>query len=87
VARRMKKLAGAFYDRMRRYDPLLDRRDPVALAAEIAADLEIGPERVGPLARYALASALTLSECDLDSMLNAPLFAPPAALATDEVAP
>jgi hypothetical protein len=28
-----------------------------------------------------------LSKCDLDSMLNAPLFAPPAALATDEVAP
>ena len=87
VARRMTKLAGAFYDRMRRYDPLLDRQEPVALAAEIAAHLEIGPERVGPLARYALASALTLSECDLDTMLNAPLFAPPAALAKDEVAP
>jgi cytochrome b pre-mRNA-processing protein 3 len=87
VARRMKKLAGAFYDRMRRYDPLLDRQEPAALAAEIATHLEIGPERVGPLARYALASAFTLSECDLDTVLNAPLFAQPAALATEEVAP
>lgn len=86
VPRRMKKLAGAFYDRIRRYDPLLNAGEPAALAAEIAAHLETEPVRLVPFARAVLASEAMLAACDLDAILNAPRFAPATALASEEMA-
>ena len=87
VSRRVKKLASAFYNRMRRYDPLLNAGEPAALAAEIAGHLEIEPGGLVPLARYALASEAALAACDLDTILNAPRFAQVTAPAGEEVGP
>jgi cytochrome b pre-mRNA-processing protein 3 len=87
VSRRIKKLASAFYNRLRRYDPLLDAGEPAALAAEIATHVEVAPGRVMPLARYALASEGTLAACDLDAILNAPRFARVTSPEGEEVGP
>jgi cytochrome b pre-mRNA-processing protein 3 len=87
VSRRIKKLASAFYNRMRRYDPLIEAGEPTALAAEIAFHLELEPARLMPLARYALASEAALAACDLDAILNVPRFAPVTALVGEEVGP
>ena len=75
VPKRMKKIAGAFYDRTRLYDPLLDARDAEALAKEVAFHLGLEPDRLGSLASYAVASEAVLSELDLDAILEGPRFA------------
>jgi cytochrome b pre-mRNA-processing protein 3 len=75
VPKRMKKIAGAFYDRTRLYDPLLDSRDAEGLAAEIAGHLGTAPEPLLPLARYCLASEPELAACDLAGLFESPRFA------------
>lgn len=87
VPKRMKKIAGAFYDRTRLYDPLLDRAEPDALAAEIAGHLGIDASRLVPLARYGLATEALLDGCDLATLLAGPPFAEPAETLVEEVAP
>ena len=79
VPKRMKKIAGAFYDRTRLYDPLIEARDAGGLAAEIAGHLRIAPETLLPLARYCLACESTLASCHLDRLFAGPPFAGPAA--------
>jgi cytochrome b pre-mRNA-processing protein 3 len=87
VPKRMKKIAGAFYDRTRLYDPLLDAGDAAGLAAEIAGHLEVEAARLVPFARYALAGEQELAGCDLATLLSAPRFASAASLVAEEVRP
>lgn len=80
VPKRMKKLGRAFYDRMSRYDPLLDGRDTSALAREIGARLDLAPELVGRIARHVLDAEPRLARQDLDRLMVAPDFGEPAHL-------
>lgn len=75
VPKRMKKIAGAFYDRTRLYDPHIAAGDAQGLAAEIAGHLGRDPGTVLPLARFCLASEGTLSRCTLDDLLGGTHFA------------
>lgn len=76
VPKRMKKLARAFYDRTSRYDPVLDRADPDALAREIATRLpDAGTEGLRHVSRAILASERTLAEADFGAILAGPPFA------------
>ena len=76
VPKRMKKIAGAFYDRTRLYDPPIAAGDAAALAAEIAGHLGVEAGTLMPLARYCLASEGELAACDLAGLFAAPRFAP-----------
>jgi cytochrome b pre-mRNA-processing protein 3 len=85
VPKRMKKLGQAFYDRVAKYDPLLDARDPEALAAEIGMRLEMDAAPARPLARVLLASEDMLARADLQGILSGPLFAAAAAAKPEPV--
>jgi cytochrome b pre-mRNA-processing protein 3 len=75
IPKRMKKIAGAFYDRTRLYDPPLAARDAAALAAEVEGHLGLAAGTLLPLARYCLESEAILAGCDLDAILAGPHFA------------
>lgn len=75
VPKRMKKIAGAFYDRTRLYDPPVAGRDADGLAREIAGHLGIGPERIAVLARHVFASEDALRGLDLAAFLDPSAFA------------
>ncbi|ACL61818.1 ubiquinol-cytochrome C chaperone family protein [Methylobacterium nodulans] len=71
VAKRMKKLAQAFYGRAGAYDAALDAGDRAALAAALARNV-LGrdeAEAALPLAAYVAASAQALSAQDLDRLM------------------
>lgn len=70
VPKRMKKLAGAFYDLTRRYDPLIDAPRGGELAAALAEGFSIGLEPAGVLADYVLAAERELARADLDTLLG-----------------
>jgi cytochrome b pre-mRNA-processing protein 3 len=76
VPKRMKKLAGAFYDRTHRYDALLDAKDAAGLAAEIATRLEADPEGLIPVARHLLRVDAALRGASLDTLLTGDSFPP-----------
>lgn len=78
VPKRMKKLGQAFYDRVAKYDPLLDAGGPDALAAEIGMRLEMDGAPARPLARALLASEAALGRSDLEALLSGPPFVAPA---------
>jgi cytochrome b pre-mRNA-processing protein 3 len=86
VPKRMKKIAGAFYDRTRLYDPLIVSSDARGLAAEIAGHLGIAAEPLLPLGAYCLASDRSLAACSLAELFEAPRFAPLTALETEVTA-
>jgi cytochrome b pre-mRNA-processing protein 3 len=86
VPKRMKKIAGAFYDRTRLYDPLIAAGDADGLAVEIAGHLGVEPRTLVPLARYCLASENAMAGCGLGDMLAAPCFASLDVLNRAEVA-
>ena len=75
IPKRMKKIAGAFYDRTRLYDPPIEARDAQALAAELAGHLGMEAGTLLPLARYCLESEAILSGFELDAILAGPRFA------------
>jgi cytochrome b pre-mRNA-processing protein 3 len=74
VPKRMKKLGRAFYDRTAKYDPLLDAGDAAALAAAVAARVEVEPASLFGFARHVLAAEEQLATADLDSVLAGPPF-------------
>ncbi|GJE15870.1 ubiquinol-cytochrome C chaperone family protein [Methylobacterium marchantiae] len=72
VPKRMKKLGAAFYGRAAGYDAALDASDEDGLKASLARNV-IGtemPEAGIGLARYVLASAVSLGACDLDRIVS-----------------
>ncbi len=75
VPKRMKKIAGAFYDRTRLYDPLIERGDAAGLADELAGHLGMAAGPLLPFTRYCLASEQTLAGCELADLFTAPRFA------------
>lgn len=78
VPKRMKKLARAFYDRTSRYDPVLDRADPEALAGEIATRLpDAEPDGLRHVSRALLASERVLAGVEFGAILAGPVFALP----------
>ncbi|MGY2050932.1 ubiquinol-cytochrome C chaperone family protein [Methylobacterium sp. JK268] len=82
VAKRMKKLAQAFYGRAQAYDDALDARDEAALAASLARNVLGGasPEAGRPLAAYVTAAAAALAGQDLDGLMaQGPVLPDPAA--------
>jgi cytochrome b pre-mRNA-processing protein 3 len=81
VAKRMKKLAQAFYGRAGAYDAALDAGDRAGLASALARNV-LGREEAdaaGPLAAYVVAAAEALSGQDLDALLaHGPVLPDPA---------
>lgn len=75
VPKRMKKLAGAFFDRTARYDPLLAAGDVDGLAAELGGRLGQEPATVRAVAALVLASEERLAGADLPAILAGPPFA------------
>jgi cytochrome b pre-mRNA-processing protein 3 len=74
VPKRMKKLAGAFYDRTSTYDGLIAARDVEGLAAEIGARLSCDPGSLRGFAAELIASEDRLAAFDLDRILTEPPF-------------
>lgn len=72
VPKRMKKLGQAFYDRTAKYDPVLDGKDPAALASMISDRLggDAGLYREAALSILVLEAAL--SGADLDAVMREP---------------
>lgn len=87
VPKRMKKLAGAFFDRTAKYDPLLAASDVDGLAAELADRLAVEPASVRPVAKLAFASEKRLAGADLASILAGPPFASVTEVETSEKKP
>ena len=75
VPKRMKKLAGAFFDRTSKYDALIAARDVEGLAAEVASRLSSDPGSLRRFAAMLIASEERLSGFDLDRILTEPPFA------------
>lgn len=73
VPKRMKTLAQAFYDRVARYDLLLDGGDPGALRDEIARRLEREEGALTAFVGYLFRADRALAEADLDALLIADL--------------
>ncbi|GJD53441.1 hypothetical protein OPKNFCMD_6216 [Methylobacterium crusticola] len=84
VAKRMKKLAQAFYGRAAAHDAALDAGDRPALAAALARNV-LGrdePAAAGGLAAYVAAADAALAGVGLDAMMaEGPLLPDPAAFA------
>jgi cytochrome b pre-mRNA-processing protein 3 len=85
VARRMKRMAAAFYGRNRAYGEALAARDAEALAAALARNVygasEVsGAPRSRDLAAYAVSAALALEREEIDAFAGG-RFAFPAASA------
>ncbi|ACA20494.1 ubiquinol-cytochrome c chaperone [Methylobacterium sp. 4-46] len=81
VAKRMKKLAQAFYGRARAYDAALDAGDAAALAAALARNVlgRDAPEAAAPLAAYVVAADAALGQHDLDRLMaEGPVLPDPA---------
>ena len=77
VPKRMKKLAGAFYDRTHRYDVLLDARDAAGLAAEMGGRLQIAAEGLMPVAARILHDDAALGDASVEALLTGTSFPPP----------
>ncbi|MGA0598287.1 ubiquinol-cytochrome C chaperone family protein [Enterovirga sp. CN4-39] len=75
VPKRMKKLAGAFFDRTSKYDALIARGDVDGLAAEVAQRLAADPASLRPFAAVVIASEDKLADADLEGILKGPAFA------------
>ncbi|WP_407522663.1 ubiquinol-cytochrome C chaperone family protein [Methylobacterium oryzisoli] len=87
VAKRMKKLAQAFYGRAGAYDAALDAGDRPALAGALARNVlgRDDPDAGAPLAAYVAAAAEALGRQDLDALLGAgPVLPDPAAFASTQ---
>ncbi|GJD99043.1 ubiquinol-cytochrome C chaperone family protein [Methylobacterium isbiliense] len=85
VAKRMKKLAQAFYGRAGAYDAALDAGDRPALAVALARNVLARDEAEAgtPLAAYVAAAAEALGRQDLDALLgHGPVLPDPAAFAS-----
>lgn len=70
VPKRMKKLAGAFYDRTHRYDAALDAGSAEALARELGERLPLEPGAGAALAAFLLAAERSLAVRDLDGLVT-----------------
>jgi cytochrome b pre-mRNA-processing protein 3 len=75
VPKRMKKLAGAFFDRTSKYDALIEVRDVEGLAAEIAERLVLDATPLRRFAALVIASEERLAQSDLDGILSGSAFA------------
>ncbi len=75
VPKRMKKLAGAFFDRTSKYDGLIAARDVAGLAAELAGRLACDPAPLRRFAAMVIASEEKLAGVDLDGIVRSPPFA------------
>jgi cytochrome b pre-mRNA-processing protein 3 len=74
VPKRMKKLAGAFFDRTAKYDPLIAAGDRSGLAAEIGERLALEPVRFEAFAGLILASEAKFSGATLEDLFAGPAF-------------
>lgn len=70
VPKRMKKLAGAFYDRTHRYAAALDARSADALAHELGDRLPLVPGAGAGLADFLLSAERSLASRDLDGLVD-----------------
>jgi cytochrome b pre-mRNA-processing protein 3 len=75
VPKRMKKLAGAFFDRTSKYDPLIAARDVDGLAGEVAERLACDPAPLRRFAAMVIASEERLAGVDLAEMMRGVPFA------------
>lgn len=70
VPKRMKKLAAAFYEVTRRYDPVLDSGQAPELIRTLAAGFSIADEPAKALGDYVLEAERGLAAADLDDLLR-----------------
>jgi cytochrome b pre-mRNA-processing protein 3 len=72
VPRRMHKIAGAFYGRLRAYEGALKAGDEAAMAAALARNVLAAPAAEAPfaavLARYAAETSATLAAAPIDAL-------------------
>lgn len=81
VPRKVKKAAGALYDRSQVYEPALAAGDEAALAAALAAHVTGGAaDKAAALARYAIGLSHTLSTVSGTDLLDGRTVFPPTAL-------
>lgn len=73
VAKRMKKLARSFYDRVAGYEIAVAADDADAVAAELGRRLDGGTADLLPVARAILVFGARLGELDLDRLVAGPL--------------
>lgn len=77
VPKRMKKLGGAFYDRLRGYETALDA-GAEAIAAELARRLDLGPADMRRVAGHVSRVETSLGRSGLDDILSGAAFRVPA---------
>jgi cytochrome b pre-mRNA-processing protein 3 len=70
VPKRIKRLAGGFYDRAASYDAALDKGDVAALAGVFGRNFVALPEAAERLARYAEAADTALREDALETLVT-----------------